>query len=36
MREVFIEKNDNKVFCDVIELGGMRYNFLEFIKMPIP
>lgn len=36
MREVFIEKNDNNVFCDVIELGGMRYNFLEFIKMPIP
>jgi hypothetical protein len=36
MREVFIEKNDNKVFCDVIELGGVKYNFLEFIKMPIP
>ena len=36
MREVFIEKNDNKIFCDVIELGVMRYNFLEFIKMPIP
>ena len=36
MREVFIEKNDNKVFCDAIVLGGMIYNFLEFIKMPIP